>query len=120
AADLPVEIAGIALDRFEDAGSQRAVIARKDQRRVNQPVQQARAGMAYFPGRALARLGIGVEPGRDDPFGGGSALFARSAGREIPQPGETMDRALVGRRVNGAGAEFDGVDGRLDAEYQEM
>ncbi len=115
-----VEPAGGLLDRLHGARPQRLVAARKHQRRMHQPGEQAVAGMADLPRSTGAGMRIGRQPAGQHALGSGGALCRRRAGGQIAQPGKAVYIVFERRGEMRGGGEIHLCDRRLDPVDQEV
>ena len=117
---IAIEPAGGRFDRFEKAILEAFPLARKQHRRVHQPVEQAQSRQFDVPRRTFAVSGILLDPCAEDAPRGIGALAARRRGRKIAHPRETMHGAREGRREFGRRGEVQLADRRFQAAYLEI
>ncbi len=119
--DIAVQPARRIHCRIQRAATQLAIRPGKQDRRMDQPGEQAMPGILDRPGRALSRFRIGAQPCSQNTLRRRGGLFARAAGRQIGQPGKTMHDAFERRRqARCGGTEIDLRDRRLHPVNQEM
>ncbi len=114
-----VEEARGRLHRFERARTQTG-LARQDQRRPDQPCHQPQTGMLDRPCRAFGGHRIGFQPAGEQVLPDRGAIFPRSAGAKVAQPGKSLHRALDGRGKLGVAGEIDLADRNLQPMNQEL